>query len=309
MSNRTASASRAVNKAWERERQLVLENKGTRDWTPEQQQAIIDKGRAYDDNGRAFEGHHMKSVEAYPDYQDLPDNIQFLTKSEHLNAHGKNFQNPTNGNYDYITKKTTLFGEEELIPCEIINLSDPIIKIESVSDPDKPSEGSKQNTDKDPSIESHKESPEKASGSPNPSRQYSDTAKKPLQKFSKTKPKKNPFSVIKDFVIENPDLTIGLVKTAGQVLFSVVEVARSVSWNRGSSRKHSTPSVSSRSFISNKKNHSSLKTSNTIKSNSQPINRSSPHEHIVPGHSQRYHTKDGIITKVKAPYSRGKKDV
>ena len=53
MSRRTAEASKAIRIAWEKEQQRVLEGKGTRDWTPEQQQSIIDKGKAYDEEGRA----------------------------------------------------------------------------------------------------------------------------------------------------------------------------------------------------------------------------------------------------------------
>ena len=34
----------------------MQEGKGTREWTLQQQQDILDKGKAYDDNGKAFEG-------------------------------------------------------------------------------------------------------------------------------------------------------------------------------------------------------------------------------------------------------------
>ena len=51
MSNRTAEASRAVAQAWKMEQILVLSGRGTRDWTPEQQCDILEKGRAYDENG------------------------------------------------------------------------------------------------------------------------------------------------------------------------------------------------------------------------------------------------------------------
>ena len=72
MSRRTAEANKAIRLAWEREQALVSEGKGTRDWTKEQQQDILDpdKGKAYDDKGRAFEGQHMKSVAEYPEYQE-----------------------------------------------------------------------------------------------------------------------------------------------------------------------------------------------------------------------------------------------
>ena len=75
MSKRTAEANRAVKEAWERERLLVLEGKGTRNWTEEQQRSIIDLGKAYGDDGKAFEGHHMKSAEKYPKFQGDANNI------------------------------------------------------------------------------------------------------------------------------------------------------------------------------------------------------------------------------------------
>lgn len=123
---------KAIRKDWEREQQLVLEGTGTRDWTKEQQKDIIDpdKGKAYDDQGRAFEGQHMKSAAEYPEFQGSPDNIQFLTRDEHLEAHKGSWQNPTNWFYDPVTKEYHDFGEEELVPCKIIELCDPIVMIE-----------------------------------------------------------------------------------------------------------------------------------------------------------------------------------
>lgn len=95
MSRRTAEVSKAVRKAWENERNFVLEGKGTRDWNPNQQQDIISKGKAYDEDGKSFEGHHMKSAEKYPDYQGDAGNIEFLTRAEHKEAHGGDFHTPT----------------------------------------------------------------------------------------------------------------------------------------------------------------------------------------------------------------------
>ncbi len=131
MSRRTAEASKAVALAWANEQQRVKEGKGTRDWTPDQQKDILERGKAYDENGRAFEGQHMKSVEKYPEYQGDPDNIQFLTKEEHLAAHQGNWQNPTNWYYNPVTKEYLDFGDGAYIPCTVIDLSEPIM-IESV---------------------------------------------------------------------------------------------------------------------------------------------------------------------------------
>lgn len=114
--------NKAIRLAWEREQALVAEGKGTRDWTKEQQQDILDpdKGKAYDDNGRAFEGQHMKSVAEYPEYQGDPDNIQFLTREEHLEAHKGSWQNPTNWYYNPETKEFVDFGDSKPIPCKVL---------------------------------------------------------------------------------------------------------------------------------------------------------------------------------------------
>ena len=144
MSRRTAEANKAIVAAWEREQQLVNEGKGTRDWTPEQQIDILEKGKAYDCDGRALEGHHMKSVAAFPEFQGNPDNIQFLSRLEHYEAHGDSFQNPTNGYYNPIEGKTIVFTEDNLIPCEIIKLSNPVVDFNKIPniDSDKTAETS-----------------------------------------------------------------------------------------------------------------------------------------------------------------------
>lgn len=131
MSSRTAAAHKAIVAAWEKEQELVRQGKGTRDWTAEQQNDILDpeRGKAYDADGRAFDGQHMKSVSKYPEYQGNPDNIQFLTRQEHLEAHKGSWQNQTNWYYDPETKQFFEFGENELIPCKIIELSKPVIPI------------------------------------------------------------------------------------------------------------------------------------------------------------------------------------
>lgn len=132
MSRRTVEANKAIRLAWEREQELVREGRGTRDWTEEQQRDILDpdKGKAYDEDGKAFEGHHMKSAEAYPEYQGNSENIQFLSRTEHTLAHG-GWRKPTNGYYDYTTGMTYDFDEDGFTPCKIIELSNPIITIDA----------------------------------------------------------------------------------------------------------------------------------------------------------------------------------
>lgn len=153
MSRRTSKSNKAISAAWSHEQDLVREGKGTRDWTPEQQQDILERGKAHDENGKAFEGHHMKSAEMYPEYQGDPENIQFLSRDEHFDAHGGSFRNATNGYYDYNTRQTTDFGANKYEPCKVIDLSEPIsqnsseMKSERGSKPtesinEQPSEGS-----------------------------------------------------------------------------------------------------------------------------------------------------------------------
>lgn len=140
MSRRTSEASKAIRDAWKREQRLVSEGKGTRDWLPEQQKEILELGKAYyhskdpDDgnDGKAFEGHHMKSAEAYPEYQGDCENIQFLSRSEHQEAHGGDFRRHTNGYFDPVTKITLEFGDNKYEPCKIIKLTNPIVNLRDV---------------------------------------------------------------------------------------------------------------------------------------------------------------------------------
>jgi len=127
MSARTSEANKAIALAWVKEQQLIREGKGTRNWTLEQQQDILNRGKAYSDDGKAFEGHHMKSAEKFPACQCDPDNIQFLSKSEHFAAHGGNFRNSTNGRFNPATGETIDFGANKYEPCEILELGESIM--------------------------------------------------------------------------------------------------------------------------------------------------------------------------------------
>lgn len=131
MSRRTAESNKAILAAWNKEQELVQEGKGTREWTPQQQQDILDKGKAYDEDGVAFQGQHMKSVEKYPEYQGDPENIQFLTRAEHLEAHDGDWRNPTNWHFNPVTKEKTDFGDGKFIQCETIQLADPVNKAQN----------------------------------------------------------------------------------------------------------------------------------------------------------------------------------
>lgn len=68
----------------------------------------------------------MRSAAEYPEDLGNPDNIQFLTRDEHLKAHKGSWKNPTNWYYDPLTDTYTDFGNDQIAPCRIIELSDPV---------------------------------------------------------------------------------------------------------------------------------------------------------------------------------------
>ena len=310
MSRRTFEANKAILAAWEREQDLVREGKGTRDWTQEQQQDILDRGKAYDDNGRAFEGQHMKSVEKYPEYQGDPNNIQFLTKAEHLEAHQGNWQNPTNWYYEPVSKQFFAFGECELIPCEIIELSNPVVTVEV----------SPVNTE----TEIHEEAPkEQSSGTDPPIQNTEKTTIKPQSathdNFTRKTVKKSAVPKttsegafkrftnsagkivrkVGKFALEHKEEIIGIAVTVGSVIWAAV----SSSDGNSSGEKAASSSDDNLDYRSLSDdmdyNYTDESTSGT--------ERSAPREHEVPRHSQRYHTKDGVVIREKEPYHRGGK--
>ena len=112
----------AVRGAWKNERTQVRAGQGTRDWSPAEQRQIVAKGRA---NG--YEGHHMKSVSAYPQHAGNPNNIQFLNRSEHIKgAHKGDTKNATNGYYNPKTGSMQSFGKRNPQAPQAQALSSPI---------------------------------------------------------------------------------------------------------------------------------------------------------------------------------------
>ena len=283
--------NKAIRKAWEREQHLVQEGRGTRDWTEDQQKDILDtdKGKAYDDLGRAFEGQHMKSAAEYPDFQGNPDNIQFLTKDEHLEAHKGNWQNPTNWYYDPVTKEFTEFGDGELIPCKVIQLSEPVVDIQNQNIEPKAQE-------QEPKVEKNKGEPKKAEAPPH------KEVKAASKKVATPKPPKVDGKFVKGlksvgrFVVNHP---VESLEIAGTVIWGAAEIVSSISGSR-----KSVGTKSSASSTSTGKADIATKVADIV----EKTNRAMPGENDVTGHRQRYHTKDGIVWRDKAPYHRGGKD-
>ncbi|WP_342248767.1 RHS repeat-associated core domain-containing protein [Sphingomonas sp. OTU376] len=73
----------AVRDAWAEEKRLVQAGGGTRAWTPAQKKELLETGRV-----RGMEGHHRNTVNgnSLASARD-PNNIEFLTKREHIEVH------------------------------------------------------------------------------------------------------------------------------------------------------------------------------------------------------------------------------
>lgn len=312
MSRRTAAADKAIRLAWEKERALVAEGKGTRDWTEEQQKDILDpnKRKAYDDNGRAFEGQHMKSAEKYPEYQGDPGNIQFLTREEHLEAHHGNWQNPTNWYFDPVTKEIVDFGEGKYIPCKVIELSKPIAI--TVNKTNAEINNTRVNNSQQHETV-HNKVPDKPQAPSSLKVKGANAVK--LRAVEKQVPKEKAdvikqaidvfgtvYNTVKKFCKEHPIITgIGTA-----VATAAVKIGISGVYNGKSSNNDSQSDDNVLSFGYEEKSAIDDDLENTSVNDSLGTSkRSSPYEHEVAESRQRYHTKNGIEWRDKAPYRRG----
>lgn len=108
MSDINYERRKAVANAWKNERNLVKDGSGTRDWTVSEQREILLTGKA-----KGYEGHHMRDVSNHNSLAGDPNNIQFLNRKEHLQAHGGDFHNKTNGYFDPKTNEMHEFGRNK----------------------------------------------------------------------------------------------------------------------------------------------------------------------------------------------------
>jgi len=75
----------AIEKAWIQERRMVIrKGEGTREWTKTQKEELIKYGRV-----KGYEGDHINSVNGNAGLSGNPDNIQFVTKSQHEKLHSE----------------------------------------------------------------------------------------------------------------------------------------------------------------------------------------------------------------------------
>lgn len=326
MSKRTAVANKAIRLAWDKEHELVLKGQGTRDWTEAQQKDILDpeKGKAYDDYGRAFEGQHMKSVEKYPEYQGNPDNIQFLTKTEHLEAHKGNWKKPTNWYYNPITKDFHLFSEEGLTPCTVINLSNPIMNtsINENNNEDQSHIDTKDSIDisQDNSISNTNK---KKTISDNYKTINSEREHELAPSISESSKNSSKFKKFCEW-LNKPSISIASIFKAVVKVSSGIAAAAAIGYsinNKKSDVNSSSPSDTNRNKNNSKPSNLSNQTADHISdslieeectsddedNNTESTSHTTPREHEVSAHSQVYHTKNGPIVKDIEPYLRGEK--
>ena len=84
---KASDRAKAVRQAWKNELLDVKAggNGVSRHWTALEKTELLSTGKI-----KGYQGHHMKSVKGYPQLASDPTNIQFLTRAEHLAAHGGN---------------------------------------------------------------------------------------------------------------------------------------------------------------------------------------------------------------------------
>lgn len=291
MSRRTSESNKAILAAWNKEQELVQEGKGTREWTPKQQQDILEKGKAYDDDGVAFQGQHMKSAEMYPEYQGDPGNIQFLTRAEHLEAHNGNWKNPTNWYFNPVTKEKIDFGDGPFIPCEVINLPEPVVIVpkDDSSFKEQKSEEKIQSVKSEDVLNQNKEVDKITD------KKQNTVAPPKIQTPKKSNMFVRGLKSVGRFIVEHP---VESLEIAGVVIGGAAKAISSFRGSSSSSSAHNT-------MPKNDSNSTGIGIAEKVVDIVEKANRSMPSENDVSGHRQRYHTKDGVIWKDIAPYHRG----
>ena len=99
------------------------------------------------------------------------------------------------------------------------------------------------------------------------------------------------------FIINHP---VESLEIAGTVIAIGYETVTAFSGNRNKNNRTSTPNTGDRIIDSSKKDIATKV--------ADIVEKATRAENDVSGHKQRYHTKDGVVWKDKAPYHRGGKD-
>lgn len=110
--------SNGVTLAWKHEQfDLQMGGNGSREYTLEQRAELLERGKI-----RGIDGHHINSVGEHRSMQANPDNIVFVTKEEHFEAHGGNWQNQTTGDTIDRAKMNRITNMRRVVKNEIRGL-------------------------------------------------------------------------------------------------------------------------------------------------------------------------------------------
>jgi RHS repeat-associated protein len=95
-----AARSKAVRDAWKQEKALIESGaEGTRNWTRKELKELKETGKV-----KGYKGHHINNVKDHPDMAGDPNNIEFLTHSEHYIKHNNGkYKEKTTG--DLVSRK------------------------------------------------------------------------------------------------------------------------------------------------------------------------------------------------------------
>ena len=86
---------------------IAMGGKGSGPWGKEERSAMLQCGKF----PVGYHGHHASSVLAFPYKQGDPNNIRFFRFKQHLDAHGGDFRNPTEGrgvDRDHMLRNTNM---------------------------------------------------------------------------------------------------------------------------------------------------------------------------------------------------------
>ena len=204
-----------------------------------------------------------------------------------------------------MTKEFHDFGEGEPIPCKTIDLTDPIIVIESSE------KRAKSTVEEKTTEENEKEKSASSTGggqtqNHGKERTGKSTVKSTtILKSSATTniPKaENGFvkglKAVGRFIVNHP---VESIEIAGTVIVGGIELVSVVAGSRNKSGGTSTSSPGGSGTISTPKTDIAAKVADIVE-------KATRAENDVSGHKQRYHIKDGVVWKDKAPYHRGGKD-
>ena len=105
------------------------------------------------------------------------------------------------------------------------------------------------------------------------------------------------------FIIEHPVESLEIAGVAASGAYKIISSIR----GNSNAKSSASNSVHKTNSDINTSDSTMADISSAIADIVEKANRATPHENDVPAHKKRYHTKDGVVWRDKAPYHRGGK--